>query len=124
MAFTYDVSTPRGQVRLLCTDADAANQIFSDAEIDAFLALEADDVRYAAAQALDTIASQQVLLLKVIRLLDLQTDGAAVAREVRQRAQDLRDQADSDAGFDIAEMVPNDFAARERIWKEFLRGGG
>jgi hypothetical protein len=124
MTFTYDPTTPRGQVRLLCTDVDSANQIFSDAEIDAFLTLEANDVRYGAAQALDTIASQQALVLKVIRLLDLQTDGAKVAAELRARAVGLREQSDADASFDVVEMVPNDFAARERIWKEFLRGGG
>ena len=38
MAFTYDPTTARGQVRLLVSDTDADAEIFSDAEIDLPLA--------------------------------------------------------------------------------------
>ena len=54
MAFTYDSTTARGRVRLLVSDTDtatAANQIFDDDEIDAFLALENNEVYAAAAAA-------------------------------------------------------------------------
>lgn len=131
MAFTYDLATDRGKVRLLISDVDvetAANQVFADAEIDAFLALEGDSVRLAAALALETIARNEVMVSKVIRVLDLQTDGASVARELRFQAKELRDQAaaladaDGDLGFDTADLVVDGFTWRERIWQEGLRG--
>lgn len=37
MAFTYDVTTDRGKVRLRVGDIDSGDSIFSDAEIDYFL---------------------------------------------------------------------------------------
>lgn len=126
MAFSYDPTTPRGQVRLLIHDTDvdnADNQFFQDAEIDAFLTLNGQNVRLAAAQALDSLAADQAMTLKVIRVLDLQTDGAAVARELRQQAHSLRAQAEQgleDFGdyaglFDWAEMAIDPFQWRERM---------
>lgn len=88
-----DYSTPAGQVRLLVPDTDADNQIFDDSAITAFLTLENNNVRMAAALALDTIASSEVMVSKVIKTQDLQVDGAKVAAELRARAQALRDQA-------------------------------
>jgi hypothetical protein len=126
MTFTYDIATTRGQVRLLIPDTSVTGYVFEDAEIDAFLTLETD-VRRSAALALETIASSQALCLKVIRVLDLQTDGAKVADALLKRAAGLRDQAEEaeaaeDGGaFDVIEMVPNTFAYRERLISEMLR---
>jgi hypothetical protein len=94
LPITTDVSTAVGMVRLLINDVNQANPTFSDAEIGAFLTLEAGRPRRAAAQALDTIASNEVLVSKVIRTQDLQTDGSKVAAELRARAKALRDQDD------------------------------
>jgi len=133
MAFTYDPTTDRGKVRLLIPDTDTAdsnNQLFTDAEIDTFLTMEDSNIKRAAALAIETTARNQALVLKVIRLLDLQTDGAAVARELRMQAKELRAQAHSDeaeddgGAFDWAEMVPDTFSARERIRNEYLRSLG
>lgn len=130
MAFTYDLSVDRGRVRLLISDVDVqtpANQVFTDDEIDAFLDLEGS-VRLAAALALETIARNEVMVSKVMRVLDLQTDGASVARELRFQAKELRDQAadlaDADAtlGFDTADLVVDVFTWRDRVWNENLRG--
>jgi hypothetical protein len=90
---TVDPTTAIGQVRLLISDTDEADPVFSDAEVTAFLALESSNVRMAAAQALDTIASNEVMVSKVIRTQDLQTDGSKVAAELRARATSLREQA-------------------------------
>ena len=127
--FTLDYNHPRGQVRLLIGDIDADNAIFDDEAIDTFLALASGDgvarVRRAAAQALLTIAASEVYVLKVIRLLDVQTDGAAVARELRQQAKELMDQAEEEeviGAFDWAEQVNNPAQYVERLWKERLRG--
>lgn len=133
MAYTFDVATAVGKVRLLIPDRVAAEPIFEDEEIEAFLSIEDDDVRRAAALALETIASDQAYTLKVIKTLDLQTDGAKTSDALLKRAEKLRGQADKadadaeaeeDGGlFDIAEMPDTAFARRERIWKEGLRYG-
>lgn len=111
---TTDPTTVIGRVRLLCTDLDEAAPLFTDAQITAFLAIESGNVRLAAAQALDTIASSEALVSKKVRTLDLQTDGPAVAAELRARANGLREQAadvDPETGqpfaFDIVDYDPN-----------------
>lgn len=110
--FTYDPTTPAGRVRMLISDIDEANPVFADPEIDAFLFMEVGNVRMAAAQALDTIASNEVMVSKVIRTLDLQTDGSKVSADLRARAATLREQAtnfDNDGnlvGMSIVDFTP------------------
>ena len=128
MAFTYDLSTDAGKVRLMVPDNKSTAYVFEDDEIDAFLGLEYDNVRRAAALALETIASNEAYVLKVIKLLDLQTDGAKTSDALLKRAKLLRDQADradasEDGGaWDIAEWTVSEFAARERLNNQWLRG--
>lgn len=99
-------------VRLLMADTDPAKRIFSSRQISRFLALNNGNVRRAAAQALDVIASSEVMVSKVIKTQDLQTDGAKVAEALRKQAAELRRQADDgegDAaatGFEVAEYEP------------------
>lgn len=123
MAFTYDLSTDVGKVRLLITDTHEPDPIFQDDELTALLALEGGDVRLGSALALETIATNEVLILKTIKTLELETDGPAVARALYTRAKALRDQAEEDSGtsFEIAELVYNDPTARERLRNEALR---
>lgn len=100
----YDVTTPLGQVRLLINDT-TADPVFADTDVAAFLAMEGDNVKRAAAQALDTIADDEALTSKAIRTQDLATDGPKVAESLRKRATALRAQADADDdGF--FEIVP------------------
>ncbi len=126
MSFTLDYATNRGKVRLLTSDIDSNNPIFQDDAIDAFLSIALNgDVRRAAAQALLVMATNEVLVQKRIKLLDLSTDGPAEAEALRKLALDLREQADAeeiDGAFDWAEMVVDDFTFRERVIKEQLRG--
>ena len=125
MVFTYDPSTDRGRVRMLITDRDENNPIFQDAEVDAFLSMEGDSVKLAAASALCAIAADQALLLKKIKLLggDLETDGPAVAKELRELAKQLRADVDNDGAFDIAEQVVDQFTYRDRVFNQARRGG-
>lgn len=119
MAFTYDLSNSIGKVRLLIPDTQETTAVFSDEEITAFLALESASVRRATALALETIASNEALTLKVVRLLDVQTDGAKLADSLMKRAATLRQQALEDdglAGFtqwEIAEWAVDDFTLRD-----------
>ena len=127
MTFTTDPTTDIGFVRLRVFDRDPANPMFSDDDITAFVSFEGDKLR-ASALALETIATSEVLKLKVIKLLQLSTDGASVGRELRMQADRIREQAqfiDAAHGgtFDWAEFVDDDFAARERLLKQFERQG-
>ena len=123
VSFTTDVTTDIGKVRLLIHDMDSTKPIFpDDAMIDAFLEIE-DGVKSAAALALETIAGNGVMVLQVIQILDLKTDGAATAKALLETAKRFREtEAASDdwSGFDIAQIVDNsDFAYREYMRKLF-----
>lgn len=100
MTFTYDPTTASGQVRLLCTDRDPDHEIFSDEEIGVFLSLNEQDVRLAAAMALDQIATSQALILKYIEVNGLKTNGQAVANALHQQAESLRARAAAEAAED------------------------
>lgn len=128
MSVTYDTTTAIGQVRLKITDRDLLAPIFQDEEISAFLAMEGSSVLRASAAALEAIAIDQALVLKVIKLLQLSTDGAKLADSLMKLAGRYREQADfadeaSGGSFDWAETIDDQFAARERWTKEILRGG-
>lgn len=105
---SIDYTTDLGRVRLLIPDTDeATGLIFTDAQITAFLTLEGQIVKRAAAAAIEAIASSEVMVSKVIRSQDLQTDGAKVSDALLKRAAELRRQADEDdpaTGFDIVDF--------------------
>lgn len=90
-----DYGTDLGMVRLLIPDTDPTTQILDDTQITAFLTLEGG-VKRAAASALETIASNEALVSKVLKDGDLATDGAKLSAELRARAKELRRQADED----------------------------
>jgi hypothetical protein len=127
MAFTYDPTTSIGKMRVIIPDKDERSVFFQDEELQVFLDLSGDILR-ASAMALETMASDQVMVLKAIQTLDLGTDGPAVARGLREHAKELRDQAKNaeaseDGGaFEIAEFADDAFTQRERIRKQWLRG--
>lgn len=109
---TTDPTTDIGMVRLLITDLDDAAALFTDSQIQAFLTMEGS-VRLAAAVALETIATSEALISKKIRTQDLATDGPAVAKELRDRAAQLRAQAAAagegdlgDFAFDVVDYDP------------------
>lgn len=124
MAFSYDLSTDAGKVRLLIPDSRATDYLLEDEEVAAFLALCGGNVRLAAADALDTIASNEALVQKAITLLDLRTDGPKVADALRKRADSLRKQAEEelylagDPGFEVVENPLTVWQAREYYLRE------
>lgn len=113
MAESLDFSTNNGKVRALISDTDITDPIFpyqATDQIDVFLGIEGDDIKKAAALALLTIAANEVMVQKVIKILDISTNGAAVAESLRKLAKDLRDQAEMDdleGAVDTATMVIN-----------------
>ena len=123
MTAISDFSTDVALVRLLIGDIDDTEHIFGDAAIAAFLTLAlGGNIKRAAAQALLTIAVNEVLIQKRIKLLDLSTDGPAEAAALQSLARALMDQADNeevDGAFDWAETLNtpaqrSEFLAKER----------
>lgn len=108
-----DFSSPTGKVRLLTADL-AEPPILSDAIIEGYLGLyDGADPKCAewraAADALDAMATSELLTSKKIRTQDLSTDGPAVAAELRKKAAELRlraDEADAAEG-SFFEIIPN-----------------
>lgn len=71
------------------TSTTPDEQLFTDEQLCMFLANEPSPL-FAAAAALDVIAVDVNLLMRKIRTQDLQTDGPAVAAELRAQAKQLR----------------------------------
>ena len=125
-----DFSTAVNQVRALIPDIEqlpnAADPtapdefMFSDAHLTAFLVLNANDVRLAAADACEVLGTSEAIILKVITTEDLVTDGSKLMAQYLARAKQLRDTAagvgtDQVDGFDI---VPYHLPWSRRFWPE------
>jgi len=131
MAFTYDPSTTRGKVRMYIPDRLVDSAVFSDGEIDAFLSLYSEDpgkIFLAAADALEVIATDEALVLKVISNNGLSTNGASLANSLMQRSARMREKGESImdddfCGFDIAEYSDTPSQAMEFLTKEAIRNG-
>lgn len=94
-------------VRLLTGDKAADDYIFTDDEMESFLELSNGNVYYAAADALDAIATNAAYTLKVLTILDVTTNGQATAEAIRASAVALRAKADADAANTIVCGVAN-----------------
>lgn len=127
MAAITDYSTDVAKVRLLISDIDDAQQIFNDPAISAFLSMALDgNVKRAAAQALLVMATNEVLVQKRIKLLDLSTDGPAEAKALQDLAKQLREEADAEeieGAFDWAEQINTPAQYNEFVFKDGLRNG-
>lgn len=117
MSNSYVPTTPIGMVRLLLNDVGEP-WVFTDTEIHALLTLEGGSVKLAAAQAIDTNATNMVLASRVLRTQDLQTDGAKVADAMRAHAAELRRQVvevdDDGAYFEVVSLDPT--AGSRSVW--------
>lgn len=110
---SINFETDVGRVRLLLGDIDedgvAGGLIFTDDQLRAFLSMEGDNVKLAAAQAIEVNATDQALASKVLKAQDFSTDGAKVAMAMLAQAKSLRDQValaivtDDEGYFEIVE---------------------
>ena len=140
VTFTYDFGINRqiSVVRMLVGDTDPAHPIFGDDEVLAGYSLNAFAVItpsgggqysssapaspfFVAATLLESLASNKARLASVGQLLDVHLDAAKASQELRATAKALRDSERNSGAFAIAEQVPTQFAARERLWKQMLR---
>lgn len=128
MSFTYDPTTDVGRVRRTIPDRSEDEAIWSDEEIQSFLDDCSNNWRRATAIILETMAADNLLVLKVIRVQNIETDASKMVTALMQRAKRLRDDADevaannADDSFDFAEVVNNEHQWKERIYNQALRG--
>lgn len=143
MAFSYDfASSPAiSYVRLLIADTDPSCPIFQDDEINAAYAIQGNvwqsgqfysppngayvpssPVSYlrVAALLLDALASNKARLSSITQLLDVKLDPSKASTALRELAQSYRDQDDMGA-FAIIEQCNNDWATRDRWYKQLQR---
>ena len=126
MAFTYDLSTNRGRVRLKIRDtdtSDALRQIFQDDEIDFFLTEAAADLNLAAAGALDAIAANAALLAKAQKIGDYSIDSKSMAAAVMKVAAHYRSLSEQTPAFGYAEQTLSVFSWNEIVINELQREG-
>lgn len=137
--YTPGSGTDRDRVRALIPDKDLTGltpvlgvytlttYTYLDAELDDFFSTEGN-VKRAAAVALESMASGLLMTGGLIENVAGKSDNSRTLATLMARAKDLREQADLDdaseegGAFDIAEQVEDAFSARERLWKQRLRG--
>jgi len=136
VTYTYDFTANAtvARIRMRIRDRYGPNEadvLFTDEEIeDVYANLERSSIKRTCAYLLETIADDEALTQKVIKLLSLSTNGPATAASLRESAANLRLQADEEDSFndaesgvwDTAEQVLDDFTLRERVYKQGLRG--
>ena len=121
MAFTYDVTTSRGRIRLLCRDTAAASAVFTDDEIDAFLDLANTDVLLAASMACSDLAARGVKTFTGITLGAFSIDSSATDGW-QALAGHYKTLAYERSGGVTAEMDWDEFAAAEHLDNWAYRG--
>lgn len=94
-----DISRVRLLIADLPKDGEAGcgtGTLLTDTQVEDLLGLSGGNVKRAAARALRTIATSEVLLSKKITQQDLSVDGPAVAAELRAQADALDAEAQRD----------------------------
>lgn len=77
--------------------------------------------RRCAATLLDSLAANAGRLSNVLKVLDIEINVAKAASDLRAQAKALRDVEANSGAFAIAEVVNDEFSARERWVNQFLR---
>jgi hypothetical protein len=146
MSFTYNFTTQPllSQVRLLIMDTDSSAPIFDDDEVNQFIFMTSSQAIYqsgqanptgtpvsapvqvyswyqAAALGLQAMASNKAYLASISKILDVTLDASKAQKALMAMAQSYLDRDDNSGAFAVAEWVNDQFSARERVWKMFLR---
>lgn len=122
MAFTYDVTTSRGKVRLLCRDTVEASARFADDEVDAFLSLSESDVWLGAAFACRALQARGIRLAQGVTVGGFSVNGSQ-ADGYDKLADFYEKMAYARAGIDFIDMMGSDaFGYSELEVLKALRG--
>lgn len=129
-------------IRLLISDTDAANFIFSNEEIEGAYRIQGGTwqsaMRYSsaggaylpslpvslyrvAALLLDAVASNKSRLSSITQLLDVKLAPEQSAKALRDIAASYREIDDNSGAFAIAEQVHNHWSFRDRVFKQYQR---
>lgn len=92
------------QVRALIPDVSTVNPIFSDAEIETYLLVAADNPLRAAAFAIEANASVIAQNYISVRTDDLAVNGSSAAEALLKRAKALREEADRQDATEAADL--------------------
>ena len=122
MAFTYDLTTNRGKLRLRIGDTDSVNLIFEDDEIDEFLSVENNNLSLAAAFALETMAASAALLAKLEQIGDYKVDSSKMAEALLKSAKAFREREENAPSYGYAEVAHTDSNAVQIVVNKLLRG--
>ena len=123
MAFTYDLSTNVGKVRLKIRDTDSTKKLFSDAELQFFVDDNDVDLDLAAADALEALVANAALLHKLEELGEYKIDSKGMAAALMKAAERYRARSEEAPAIDSAERNLSDFTAGQIIWNDLLRKG-
>ena len=136
--YTYDPTTPLGQVRLYIDDRDFSNvdptvppnsrsAIFTDAELGVMLTAEGDDPMLAAARSLQTIAMNRSLLVQRREIDGVTVDYGTIRADLLRASDAYRDQAQGNENVPAdgyAEHAWDDFSYRRVAWNSVQRVSG
>lgn len=123
MTWTYDPTTDVGKVRLTISDTEVSRPVLDDEDIEAFLSMAGNSIPLASAKALETIATNEILCLKVVNLMGaVVTDAASAAKQLLALAKTLREEHMTNAtadspGFVSIEMADDFLQRREKYVK-------
>lgn len=132
MAITYLIANNIGKVRLAIADIDLTvtsglrstwTVLFTDEEIDIFLAQASSNIWLAASYALNSIAASKAMLAKVRKLGDFSEDLTKLADSIRAQAKEYKTMAQSAPAIGFAEMALTDFSYRTIVRNYDLRTG-
>ncbi len=126
MPNSYNLETSIGKVRLLIPDREIADPVFSDAEVEQFLSIEGNNVKLAAALALEVAAADDAKTFKIMKTGQDSVDGVRGAELLMKRARQFREseiEVIEEYGTHVAiiEQGVGIFGARQRLWNDILR---
>jgi hypothetical protein len=109
--FVRKSSTDVTKVRVQCGDTDASFRFLEDYEIQSIMDWNAGVLALTVANCLEVMSTKFSVIQQKIKTLDLQTDGPAVSKELRERAAQIRLTYETTSGgtsdFEIFDVVPS-----------------
>lgn len=124
MAFSYDLNTNVGKVRLLIRDTDQTKALFQDEELQFFLDQNSANLLLAAADALESLASNAALLHKLEEIGDYRFDSKGMSAALLKMAARYREKVEQEPAFAVAEQTLSVFNEAEILWNEALKTAG
>jgi len=124
MAFTYDVSTRRGKVRLLIADTQADEHDFEDEEVDAALSMQSNSIKKSASFLLMALANDRARLSVSYKRGSVDEDLTQIAMRLRLQAQQLYKEGEDEGSGPLIAVVNPSVDAFQKTKNELLDRDG